>query len=111
MPPCSYENGRGCMGVTPSIPVAVHLVTEAQDDCMMVGANGLSVGVQIVVVVSGGDRRHVCFCGVYLHEWHRAHTSYSRGEAYFERLHPSAVVDDDPRLDSSRHRECLHTCK
>ena len=50
VPPGRHEYRRRRVLVSPGVPVAVHLVAEAQDDRVTVGADGLGVGGQVAVV-------------------------------------------------------------
>ena len=57
VPPGRDEHRRRRFRVAPGVPVSVHLVAEAHDDRVVVGADGLRVGAQVAVVAPGGDSR------------------------------------------------------
>src|SRR5690349_11651772 len=105
VPPAGHENCRRCMPVAPGVPITVHLVPEAQDDGTVIGTDGLSIGAQIAVVSSCGDRSDADVGRVHLHEWHGAVFGRSLCETNSERLLPSAVIYEHAGFDSGSCRE------
>src|ERR1039457_5353690 len=101
MSPSGDKNVRGSVRVSPGVPVTIHLVAEAQNDGIMVSADGLGVGAQIAVVISIGDRSYAYSRWVHLYEWYRALAGCSGGKVSLERLWPSAVVADHAWIDRS----------
>src|SRR6185437_5563428 len=73
----------------------------------MVGADSLSVGGQVGVVLPARDIGNAHASRVYLHKRYRTLTGCCRGELGLERFHPAAVVDDHVWLDASRGRKRL----
>src|ERR1019366_1119496 len=90
--PGSHEHRRGRFPVPPGVPVAVHLVTEAQDDRVAVGTDSLSVSAQVAVVPSGSDRGNADAVRVHLHKRHRTVIGRGRGKPDWEGYIPSAIV-------------------
>ncbi len=105
VPPGGDERRRGRVPVTPGVPVAVHLVAEAHDDRVAVGAHGLGVGTQVAVVPSGSDAGHADAVRIHLHERRRAVAGCGRGELSRERHIPSAVVHGHVWLGPGGTRE------
>src|ERR1019366_1929284 len=108
VPPCGYECRWGRAPVTPGVPVAVHLVAEAHDDRVMVGADCRGEGTQVAVVVTGCDPGEADPGRVDLHEGYRAVVGRGGGEACLEGFQPSAVVGNQPGADPGCLREGSH---
>src|ERR1700750_3139502 len=92
MLPGGHKSRRRCVSVTPIGPVAVHLVPEAHNDRMTVGADGLRVEAQVAVIVSRSDMRHVDAVRIHLDERHCPVICHRFGETRWERDIPSTVV-------------------
>ena len=105
VPPSSHKHSRRRVPVTPGVPTAVHLMSEAEDDRVIEGANSLSVGLQVVVVLPGCDRGEANASRIHLYEWHRTMLGSRHSESHLERLEPATVVRNHVRLDSRRCRE------
>src|SRR5215469_11663287 len=96
------------MPVAPGVPVAVHLMTEAQDDWTTERAHRLRVGIQVAVVLPGCDQGEADAKRVDLHERHRTVLSRRRSEIDPEGLAPRAVIHDHIRSDPRGCRESCH---
>ncbi len=107
MAPGGDKRGRTGVGVTPGIPVAVHLMSEADDDRMAVVPDRLGVCLQVAVVVSVGDLGEVDARRIYLHQGYGALASRGPREVGLEWLHPAAVVHQYAWLDAGGRVERL----
>ena len=110
MPPSSHKYGRRRVPVAPRVPSTVHLMPEAEDDRVIKGANSLSVGLQVAVILPGRNRGEANVSRIHLHEWHRTMLGSRRSESHLERLEPATVVWNHVRLDSRRCRERGNPC-
>ena len=105
VPPGSHERRRRSVPVAPGVPVAVHLMAEAQNDRATVIADSLSVRSQVCVVPPRRDRGKADTRWVDLNKGYCAMRSYVRGESGLERLKPSAVVHNKLGTEPSRCAE------
>ena len=107
--PCGNPGRGRNVGVSPRVPVAVHLMSESDQDRMPPDSYLGCVALQIGVVLARRNCRQADVCGIDLNERHCAMSVGSLGELYIEFLIPTAVVQYYVRHASSFSGELAHS--
>src|SRR5262245_5672710 len=98
MPPRRYKRRRRDVPIAPRIPVAVHLMPEADDNRVAKVTDAAGIATEVNVVGTGGDRRDRRVGGVDLHVGNNAVSVDSSRERGREWLRPATVIAGQVRL-------------
>src|SRR5690242_10636431 len=93
--PGSHERSRPPVPIAPRVPVAVHLMTEAQDYRVLISTDSLGIRAQVAIVPTGSDGGDIDSIRIHLYERHRTVIRCGIGEANRERHEPSAIVHNN----------------